>query len=175
MKKLLATVLIAAVVFLIGWLGYKIYRVKVRKETLAGAIVTLPSFSFYKLDNTPFTADSVANNKDRLIIMLFSPDCEHCQYTAKSYVQHKQELESSKILMVTLADSLSATKFYTDYQLNTLPNIVMLRDPQMTFPKTFGAGMIPTFLVYKNGKLINRFIGETRVDNLLSDSTMTAK
>jgi thiol-disulfide isomerase/thioredoxin len=175
MKKLLAILLMAAGVFLISWLGYKIHRVKIRKETLASAIVNLPSFSFYKLDNTPFTSDSVANSKDRLIIMLFSPDCEHCQYTAKNYVQHKHELESSKILMVTLADSLSASKFYTDYQLNTLPNILMLRDPQMTFPKTFGAGMIPTFLVYKNGKLINRFIGETRIDNLLSDSTLTAK
>lgn len=175
MKKLLATLLIVAAVFLIGLLGYKIYRIKAKKETLASAIVTLPAFSFYKLDNTPYTADSVANTDGRLIIMLFSPDCEHCQYTAKSYVQHKQLLESSKILMVTPADSLSATKFYTGYQLNTLPNVVVLRDPKMTYPGTFGAGMIPTFLVYKNRKLINRFIGETRVDNLLSDSTMTAK
>ena len=175
MKKLLATILIAAVAFLIGFLGYKIARTKSKKEALAGAIMSLPSFSFYKLDNTPFTDDSVANNTDRLIIMLFSPDCEHCQYTAKSYVQHKQQLESSKILMVTVADSLSTAKFYADYGLNTLPNIVILRDPKMAFPKTFGAGLVPTFLVYRNRKLVNKFVGETKVDNLLTDSTLALK
>ena len=175
MKKLLATLLIAAVVFFIGFLGYKIYRIKAKKETLAGAIVSLPSFSFYKLDNTPFTDDSLANDDRRLIIMFFSPDCEHCQYTAKSYVQHKQQLESGKILMVTVADSLSTAKFYADYGLNALPNIVMLRDPKMTFPRTFGVGMIPTFLVYRNRKLINKIIGETKVDNLIADSTLALK
>ncbi|HWB92045.1 MAG TPA: thioredoxin family protein [Puia sp.] len=175
MRKLLAILVITIVALLIGFLGYKILRIREKKEMIASAIVSLPPFSFYKLDNTVFNRDSVANDKRRLIIMLFSPDCDHCQYMAKSYVLHKQQFDSVRILMVTIADSPSTAKFYTDYRLNTMPGITMLRDPKMTFPGTFGAGMIPTFLIYKNGKLINKFIGETKVDNLLIDSTLTVK
>ena len=149
--------------------GYRISRVWRMKTAAAEKARSLPVFSFTRLDGTPFTDDSLPNDGRRLIIMLFSPDCEHCQHTAKNFVRRVRSLGSCRLLLVTLADSLAAAQFYTDYRLELLPQLILLRDPGANFPRIFGVGVIPSFFVYKDRRLVNKFIGESRLDNLLSD------
>jgi hypothetical protein len=85
---------------------------------------------------------------------------------ATQYVQHQQELKDITILMVTVSDSASALQFYADYELNKLPNIILLHDKKFNFPKTFGTGVVPSFFIYQKNKLMKKIIGETKIENL---------
>jgi thiol-disulfide isomerase/thioredoxin len=170
MKRVISIAVPALLIVVISFLGYHVYRTIAKKEKLNKQAATLPPFSFYKQDATVFNNDSLQDYKGRVIIQYFSADCDHCQYMAKAYTAEKEKLGSSRILMVTFGDSASTAKFCSDYQLNTMPNIIVLRDPQVRFPSYFGTGAIPCFFVYKEHRLVNKFIGETKVSNLLSDT-----
>jgi thiol-disulfide isomerase/thioredoxin len=170
MKKILAIVLGAVLLLFISLMSYHIYKTISHKKDINLRANVLPAFRFYKQDKTAFNTDSLQHCTDRLIIEYFSPDCEHCQYTAQQYVAQKEKLKNCKILMVTFSDSLSVANFYRDYKLNTVPNLIVLSDPNIQFPKYFGAGVIPSFYVYKDNRLVNKFLGETRISNLLSDT-----
>lgn len=167
-KKLAVFIGLVGTLCILLLAGYIFQTIK-KKSAIAAKAETLPAFTFSKLDGGSFTRDSLAGYKGRLIVEYFSPDCEHCQYMAKQYYTHQQQLKESRILMVSFSDSLSIRKFSQDYQLNTMPNILILRDPKLAFTKFFGVGVIPSLLVYVDNKLVNRFVGETTLDNLLSD------
>ncbi|MBS0031354.1 peroxiredoxin family protein [Chitinophaga sp. 22321] len=170
MKRKLSMVIGGVLLLFVSFMGYHIFKTIKKKKEIGQQANTLPAFRFYKQDKTEFNLDSLHNYSDRLIIEYFSPDCEHCQYTAQKYVAEKEKLQNCKILMVTFSDSLSVAHFYQDYKLNTMPNIIVLSDPGIKFPGYFGAGVIPSFYVYKNNRLVNKFLGETRINNLLSDT-----
>jgi thiol-disulfide isomerase/thioredoxin len=123
-----------------------------------------------KIDGELFNINDIINNKAKLIIFnYFNPDCEHCQYMVKSFFADKNKLSDVTIVMVTAADSTATARFYTDYKLNELPNIIVLRDPAFQFPKIFGTGIVPSFFIYKNKKLVKKIMGETKIENLLTE------
>jgi len=127
----------------------------------------LPVFSYVGYDGKLFSNRNL--NKSRMLIFNhFSPTCEHCQYMAKSFVANKEQLKDAAILMVTIADSTSVAKFSDEYQLATMPNIILLRDTKYQFEKTFGTSVVPSFFIYQNNKLVKKIIGETKIDNLLA-------
>lgn len=70
--------------------------------------------------------------------------------------------------MVTIADSTSVAKFNQDYHLNTLSNIVLLRDTKFQFYKIFGTTTVPSFFIYEHQKLVKKIIGETKIENLIA-------
>ena len=84
------------------------------------------------------------------------------------FLEDSQKIKNVQILMITSADSLSAAKFNSDYKLSLLPNIIILRDTNYQFQKTFGTGVVPTFFIYEQNKLVKKVIGETIIDNLIN-------
>lgn len=68
--------------------------------------------------------------------------------------------------MVTSADSASTNRFCTDYHLNLLKNIIVLRDAKNEFYKNFGTSNPPTFFIYNNGMLVKKITGETKIENI---------
>lgn len=162
-KKYLSTsflIISIAMLFIIIW------KILQKKENDL-LITRIPNFSFITLNNGYFT-NSKKEFYDRVILNYFSPNCEHCQYMAKSYLANKEQLKDATILMVTVADSTSVAKFSKEYQLNTMPNIALLRDTKYQFEKIFGTSVVPSFFIYQNNKLIKKIIGETKIENLLA-------
>jgi len=146
----------------------RIYVTTQQRRVVEKGIVTLPIFKFVSMNGNPYNHQSLPEENGNIIFNFFSPNCEHCQYMATQYIKNQQKLKNATILMITTADSISTTKFYKDYQLNRLPNIVMLRDPQYKFYKIFGTGVVPSFFLYKDKVLVKKIIGETKIDNLLN-------
>ena len=128
----------------------------------------LPTFSFARINNKTFSNANLENENSKTIFNFFSPNCEHCQYMATQYLKNKEQLKDINILMVTIADSNSVVKFSKDYRLNTLPNIVLLRDSKFQFYKIFGTATVPSFFIYKHQKLVKKIIGETKIENLIA-------
>jgi Thioredoxin. len=169
MKKIAFTIIGIVVIALAVYLCSRIYNKIQQKRSVEKNTATLPAFNFCTLNNTVFTNNNLPDSTGKMILNFFSPTCEHCQYMATQYVQHKQQLNGIIILMVTVADSITTKNFYADYKLNQSPNIIVLRDKKFQFPKTFGTGVVPSFFIYKNQKLIKKIIGEAKVENLLSE------
>ena len=142
---------------------------KVNEKNKAESIIAkTPEFSFLTLDNHSFSDKNIENRKSRLILNHFSPNCEHCQYMAGEFLKDSQKLKDVQILMITSADSASVAKFNGDYKLSLLPNIIILRDTNYQFQKTFGTGVVPSFFIYEQNKLVKKVIGETIIDNLIN-------
>lgn len=169
MKKIAFIVMGIAVIALVVYLGFRIYNKIQQKQVAEKDIATLPAFNFYTLNNTVFNNNNLPDTNGKIILNFFSPNCEHCQYMATQYLQHKEQLNELTILMITIADSASVTKFYTDYKLKQLSNVIILRDKKFSFPKIFGTGVVPSFFIYNNQKLVKKIIGETKIENLLSE------
>jgi thiol-disulfide isomerase/thioredoxin len=131
-------------------------------------IISIPKLSFLTLDNLSFSDKNIENSESRLILNHFSPNCEHCQYMAGEFIKDSQKLKDVQILMITSADSAIVAKFNNDYKLSLLPNIIILRDTNYQFQKTFGTSVVPSFFIYEHNKLVKKIIGETLINNLVN-------
>ena len=160
---LLLLVLIAMIVYF-GINSFKAIRFKAQ---ISENISKLPAFSFISLSNHIFSNDSL-KDADRIIINYFSPSCDHCQYMAASFLKNKEKIKNTCILMVSSADMENIIKFKNDYNLNSLPNLILLRDAKFEFFDVFGTQTVPAFFIYRNKELTRKFIGETKIDNLLN-------
>ena len=131
-------------------------------------IVKLPIILLTDIKNNLFSNNDIDQKKSRLIINHFNPNCEHCQYMACEFLKDSQKIKNVQILMITSADSASVAKFNSDYKLSLLPNIFILRDTNYQFQKIFGTGVVPSFFMYEQNKLVKKIIGETIIDNLIN-------
>jgi thiol-disulfide isomerase/thioredoxin len=165
-KKIKIFISVVLIVILVSCL---LLLKKINEKNRAESIIAkTPEFSFLTLDNHSFSDKNIENRKSRLILNHFQPNCEHCQYMAGEFIKDSQKLKDVQILMITSADSASVTKFNGDYKLSLLPNIIILRDTNYQFQKTFGTGVVPSFFIYEQNKLVKKVIGETIIDNLIN-------
>src|SRR5438128_12648826 len=62
---------------------------------------TLPPLQLLLADSiTKYTTADLPKKKP-VLIMLFSPDCEHCQHETEQLIAHKEDFKNIHILMVT--------------------------------------------------------------------------
>jgi thiol-disulfide isomerase/thioredoxin len=169
MRKIIGITLIVVAFLVIGYFVYLIvHKINIKKE-IAEKTATIPQFSFTTIQRQTFTKQNIHDTLGNVIIQLFSPDCEHCQYMAESFVKNKEKIQGTEIIMITpFADSSSAARFAQTYHLNSLKNVHLLLDTKAAFFKIFGSSLVPSFYVYKNNKLVKTIKGETRIENLLN-------
>ena len=169
MKKVLQIAISIIVIFTLSYFIHKIVHTINLKKQIAQNTTTIPQFTFSTIQHQPFTKQNIGDTLGNVIIQLFSPDCEHCQYMAQSFVKNKEKLKGIEIFMVTpLGDSSAVAQFANTYQLNTLSNVHLLLDTKANFFKIFGTSLVPSFYVYKNNRLIKNIKGETKIENLLN-------
>lgn len=169
MRKVLKVIISIVAIFLVGYLVYQIVHKLNIKKQIAESTATIPQFSFSTIQHQPFTKKNISDTLGKVIIQLFSPDCEHCQFMAQSFVKNKEKLKGIEILMVTpFGDSSSVMKFSHEYGLDSLSNVQLLLDTHADFFKIFGSSLVPSFYVYKNNKIVKSIKGETKIENLLN-------
>ena len=150
-------------------LAFAIVRKLHETNIIVQKTLLLPEFSFLTLENVVFSNSGLPATGGKLIINYFNPDCEHCQSMAAAYVRNAKKLATVQLIMVTIADSASVENFKKMYRLGLLNQIVFLRDTKFQFEQLFGTSVVPSFFVYKKGKLLKKVTGETTVDNLLRE------
>ncbi|OIQ63095.1 thioredoxin [mine drainage metagenome] len=161
---------IVLILFTVVLLGYKTISKFQFLQRVALNTVTIPQFTFETLQRQNFGKQNIKDSLGNVIIMLFSPDCDHCQYMAHSLVKNNEKIKKIQFLMVTpFADGALVNRFGQTYGLNALPNVQLLIDTKGDFPKIFGTAIVPSFYVYKGNKLIKSIKGETKIQNLLTD------
>jgi peroxiredoxin len=114
---------------------------------------TIPEFTFYKLDKTPFTNKNVESGKQVLFIF-FDVTCDHCQHTVSTLSKRISECEKISIYLISLEDKTAITNFFNLYGKN-LPaqkNVTILQDSKNLFITQFSPRKYPSVFLYSTQK-----------------------
>jgi len=133
----------------------------------------VPSFKLTKIsDSTYFTKNDLKKNKPT-IIMIFSPDCEHCQEETKALTANIQLFKKAQIVMSSPLEYSYLRKFYDEYGIAGYPQITMGRDPTYFLGTFYKVRSFPAIFVYdKKGNLITSFIGSVPVQQVAEAMSM---
>ncbi len=114
---------------------------------------TIPEFTFYKLDKTPFTNKNITSGKEVLFIF-FDVTCDHCQHTIKTLSTRINECKKISIYLISLEDKTAINNFLNVYGKN-LPgqtNVTILQDLKNQFITQFGPRKYPSVFLYSAQK-----------------------
>ena len=100
--------------------------------------------------------------------MFFNPDCDNCQRETKELLAYKEELKGLQIVMASPAGFAETKNFYQDYNIASMPNIIMAQDLNYTLGSRFQLRTYPSLFVYDtSGKLAKAFVGNVGVPAIL--------
>jgi len=138
-------------------------------DTFAYTRQGLPEFTVYTApDSTAFTTREVAKKRP-LLVMLFSPECGHCQHVAKEILQHLDGNRKSRtrILMFTWLPFNTLVSFRKDYKIADYPQITLGYDSKFFFVPYYHVTTFPKLIVYdRNGKFVKSFEGTIDLDEV---------
>lgn len=124
--------------------------------------------------STVYTKANLPADKT-VIIIFFSPDCEHCQHTVSEMIPKMDSL--SNLVMIwngpsymPLADVKS---FYEKYQLASYNNIVMGKEINYFLPLHYRIEITPYAAVYKNGRFFTEFRKSIELPDLIAIANNT--
>ena len=127
----------------------------------------IPPFSITRVpDSTKFVKDDL-KKKTATIIMVFSPDCDHCQHETKQLTANIALFKKAQIVMASPLDYAAIKKFYIDYNLADYPNIIIGRDPSYFLGTFYHIRSFPAIFVYdKKGNFVQAFDGSIPVEQI---------
>lgn len=125
---------------------------------------------------TIYTKENLPKDKT-IVIIFFSPECEHCQAEATAMMGKKDSLQN--IFMVwnaNMVDDFGHVKeFYYKYGLDKYNNVVLGKEVDYYLPLHFRIENTPYAAVYKNGKLFAEFRNSLSLENLIAINYNTYK
>jgi thioredoxin-related protein len=164
MKKQLITTIIACILALLAYFGFQIYKKIEAKKVFAEHVKHLPKSTIFQ-----WIGKQAPNNDAQTIILFFNPDCDHCQYEAKSILEHKSDFVNTNFWWVTTVDSSAINDFSKKYHLDKLSKHYFAKLSTEKVVETFGSVSVPHIFIYdKTGVLQKEFRGETKIEALLT-------
>lgn len=128
---------------------------------------TVPPFSIIKVpDSTRFTKNEL-QKKQATMIMVFSPDCDHCQQETKELIANIDLFKKVQIIMASPLDFSYLKKFYFEYELDRYPNFIIGRDPGYFLGTFYKVHSFPSIFLYdKKGRFVSAFDGTVPVKKI---------
>ena len=128
----------------------------------------LPDFKILQKDSSTWFSKKDLKPGKPVMIMLFSPDCDHCQQQTKMILERIKDLGDLQIVMTTFQPMEKMRKFYTEYAIAKYPTIRMGRDVSYFFGGFYKGRSIPYLAIYdRNQKLAKIYDGGATIDKLL--------
>jgi thiol-disulfide isomerase/thioredoxin len=111
-----------------------------------------------------FTKDDLPKKKP-VMLMVFSPMCEHCKLETEEIIRNIAKFDKSVIVMATMMPFDSMMNFREIYQLAEHDNIIVGQDTQFFLPTYYMISNLPFLAFYdKKRKLISVFEGSMPVE-----------
>ncbi|WP_460560145.1 TlpA family protein disulfide reductase [Ferruginibacter profundus] len=124
----------------------------------------VPSFKLTNVKDSTYFTKADLKKKKATIIMMFSPDCEHCQMETKELTASIKLFKKAQIVMASPLDYAYLRKFYDEYKIADFPNITMGRDPSYFLGTFYKVRSFPSIFVYdKKGNFVTSFTGSTPI------------
>jgi len=99
--------------------------------------------------------------KGPVVLIYFSPDCDHCQDFTKDLVKNYSVVANKQVVMVTFQDMPMLKPFVAKYNLNQYMNFkVGTEGTSYVVSKYYQIRSFPYIAIYdKNGKLVKTYEG----------------
>lgn len=130
---------------------------------------TLPPVKLLLTDSSShFTKENF--EKKQVLIILFNPECEHCQKETEEMLDSIDRFKNTQIVMATMMPFGNMIEFYKKYKLANYKNIVVAQDDRYFLPVFYKVSNLPYLALYnKSGKLINTFEGAVPIHTVLQE------
>lgn len=129
-----------------------------------------PPFQLLLQDSATIFKKADLKTKTPLLLMIFSPDCSHCQHETEELVKHRDQLKGIQVVMITMHPFDAMKKFISDYKLTTVPEVTVGKDIYYLTPSFYAMHNLPFNAWYdKKKKLINVFEGSMNLNTVLAE------
>jgi peroxiredoxin len=120
------------------------------------------------MEMTDGTKISSKDLEGKVALILFFPDCDHCQREAAQIQKNIAGFKDYTLYFITSAGFDEIRHFASTYQLQNYKNVKFARAEAKDVIKAFGPVETPSIFLYdKDGKLIETFTGEIAVEVIL--------
>ena len=144
---------------------FSITNCKTVQKSIVKAAEEIPYFTFTTLDNKRFTKENLDTTRTKLFYY-FNSECEHCEKQGSWISKDIEIFDNLEVIFISF-EEMDAIKGYQNKFNFVRDNITFLQDTRLTFSDKFGVGEFPSIILYaKNGKLIKKFEGETKVSEI---------
>jgi peroxiredoxin len=105
--------------------------------------------------------------KGNIILILFQPDCDHCQREAKEIRENMDAFKNHTLYFVSADQLVAVKKFGEDYDLMGHTNVHFALTTVDDVIKNFGGIPAPSVYIYADQKLVQKFNGEVTIGRIL--------
>lgn len=164
MKRMISTLLLLCTCFIIV----------AQENSPAPPYKRFPTVAPFKLllaDSSTFYTKADLPKKKSVLMLLFSPDCEHCQHETEEIIKRIDDLKDVQIVMSTTQPLYKMKEFARNYGLQRFKNITIGQDVSHTLPPFYSIRFYP-FLAFYNKKkeLVSVFEGAMPIDRLIAET-----
>ena len=151
------------------FLGVAVFAQNAAIEPAYKRIPTVPPFNLaLASDSSIFTKENLRKKKP-LIIMVFSPDCDHCLHATEDLIKNIKLFKNTEILLASSLSYESVQKFYRDLNLASYKNIHVGYDNKRFLNSFFEVRNFPSIFLYdKKGKFMKDFLDHPDFKNISS-------
>lgn len=127
---------------------------------------TVPPYELLGIDSVVHTKAELT--KKPLLLMYFSPGCDHCIQQIGAMTSYWKELAGYQIVLATYEPMEDLKAFITRFFLDKQPNLIAGRDTKFMLPVFFAMKSLPYLAIYdKKGALVTTFEGTTKMEKVV--------
>jgi thiol-disulfide isomerase/thioredoxin len=126
----------------------------------------IPKFTLNLTTGKSFSNKQIPKTKYTCII-IFSPDCSHCQEEAAELTKNADKFKSVFFIWNSYKEMADIKAFAIKYGLDKQSNVIVGRDPEFSIPVFFRPRMTPFVALYANGQLLKVYEQGVKVPELL--------
>ena len=131
---------------------------------------SVPPLKLLLADSTSFFTKDDLQKKRPVMVMLFSPDCEHCQHEMEQIIKNIYAFEKTQVILSTTRDFDNMVEFIKRYQLDRFENIIVGKDVGYMLPVFYNIRNLPFLAFYNRQKeLISVFEGTMPVEKMIAE------
>ena len=128
----------------------------------------LPPFKILNPDSATYFAKADLPKNKAVLIILFDPNCDHCQHETEEIIKNMDSLKNVQIVMVTNADFKDLKRFYEHYELSRFKNLHAGVETVYFLATFFNIHNLPYLAFYdKKGQLITVHEGTWKVEKIV--------
>jgi peroxiredoxin len=124
----------------------------------------LPKMIITSVDESKINVHTL---KEKTILILFQPDCDHCQREAKEIRENLNAFKEYTLYFISADQVAAVKKFGEDYDLAGRTNVYFATTTVDDVIKNFGGIPAPSVYIYTDQKLAQKFNGEVTIEKIL--------
>lgn len=130
---------------------------------------TFPPVKLLLPDSTSFYTKENLPKKKPVMLVVFNPQCEHCQHETEELVQHMDQFKNIHIVMTTSSPFSDMKAFIVRYGLDRFDNIVVTQDTHFFLLSFYMLHNLPFHAFYnKKKELLSVAEGSMTIEKILA-------